>query len=107
MRRRDFLYGLSAPVVKDLPLGREGTRAYVGTYDFGVYPLQIKEEDGRLKAHAGLGRPPYTLSHQGGHVFVAREEPDAIRLTFSLRGGRADKLLFRVASMHWYAERAG
>jgi CubicO group peptidase (beta-lactamase class C family) len=99
--------GLPAPAVKDLPLGREGPAAYAGTYDFGVYPLYVREEGGLLKFEMGLGRPIYTLAYQGGHAFVAKEDPDAIRLTFSMRGGRADKLLLRMASMHWYAERAG
>jgi hypothetical protein len=99
--------GLPTPAVKDLPLDREGLGVYAGTYDFGVYPLYVKEEGGRLRFYMGLGRPTYTLIYQGDHTFVAREDPDAIRLTFSLRGGRADKLLLRMASMHWYAERAG
>ena len=30
---------------------------------------------------------------------------DATRLTFTVRGGRADKFLLRMASVHWYAER--
>ncbi len=98
--------GLPEPVVKDLPLGGEGRRAYAGTYDFGVYPLHVKDEGGRLRFYMGLGRPPYTLLHQGGHTFAAKEDPDAIRLTFSVKGGRADKLLLRMASMRWYAERA-
>jgi len=98
--------GLPTPVVKDLPLDRERLGVYAGTYDFGVYPLPVKEEGGRLKVSTGLGRPPYTLLFQGGHTFVAREDPDAIRLTFSLRDGRAEQLLFRMAAMHWYAERA-
>ncbi len=52
----------------------------------------------------GMGRPPYALLHQGGHAFVAEADPDAIRLTFSVRGGRADKFLLRMAAMHWYAD---
>ena len=99
--------GLPTPAVKDLPLGREGRAAYVGTYDFGVYPLYVKEEGGRLRFEMGLGRPTYTLAYQGDHAFVAKEDPDAIRLAFSLKSGRADKLLLRMASMHWYAVRAG
>jgi hypothetical protein len=55
----------------------------------------------------GLGRPTYTLIYQGVHTFVAKEDPDAIRPSFSVRGGRADKLLLRTASMNWYAECAG
>jgi tetratricopeptide (TPR) repeat protein len=84
-----------------------GRRAYAGTYDFGLYPLYVKDEGGRLRFHMGPGRPAYTLLHQGGHAFVAGEDPDAIRLTFTMRGGRADKLLLRMGSMHWYAERVG
>ncbi len=99
--------GLPTPVVKDLPLDGVGRRAYAGTYDFGVYPLHLKDEGGRLRFYMGLGRPTYTLLHQGSHAFVAGEEPDAIRLTFNVRGGRADKLLLRMASMHWYADRVG
>lgn len=49
----------------------------------------------------------YTLAFQGGHAFVAREDPDAIRVNFSMKGARADRLLLRMASMHRYAERAG
>jgi len=97
--------GLPTTTVKDLPLDRARLRVYAGTYDFGVYPLQIKEEGGKLKAYTGLGRPPYTLLFQGAHTFVAKEDPDAIRLTFSLREGRAEQLIFRMAAMHWYAER--
>jgi len=99
--------GLPEPVVRDVPLDPGDRRAYAGTYDFGVYPLHVRDEGGRLRFDAGLGRPTYTLLHQGGHAFVAAEDPDAIRLTFTLRSGRADKLLLRMASMHWYAERAG
>lgn len=98
---------LPSPVVKDLPLGRGRLAAYAGTYDFGVYPLHVKEEGERLVFYMGLGRPPYELLYQGGHTFVARADPDAVRLTFSTRDGRADKLLLRMASMHWYAERVG
>jgi D-alanyl-D-alanine carboxypeptidase len=97
--------GLPAPVVRDVPLGAAGRRAYVGSYDFGVYPLKVSEVEGRLVFDMRLGRPPYVLLYQGGHTFVAEKEPDAIRLTFSARGGRADKLLLRMAAMHWYAER--
>lgn len=99
--------GMPTPVVKDLPLGREKLRVYVGTYDFGVYPLHVKEEGERLRFYTGLGRPPCTLIYQGDHTFVAREDPDAIRLNFFVQGERAVKLLFRMAAMHWYAERAG
>jgi hypothetical protein len=98
--------GLPVPVVKDLPLENKWRQAYAGTYDFGVYPLYIKEEGGSLRFYMGLGRPPYTLIYQGGHTFVAKEDPDAISLTFSVQGGRAGKLMFRMASMHWYADRA-
>lgn len=83
---------------------RERGRGRAGTYDFGVYPLYVKEEGGRLRFYVGPGRPTYTLVHQGGHAFAAEEDPDAIRLTFSVRGGRADKLLLRMASMHRHAE---
>ncbi len=62
-------------------------------------------EGGRLRFHVGLGRPAYTLLRQGRHAFAAGEDPDAVRLTFTMKGGRADKLLLRMASMHWYAER--
>jgi hypothetical protein len=99
--------GRPTPVVRDLPLERERLRVYAGTCDFGVYPLYIKEEGERLRYYMGLGRPPSTLIYQGGHTFVAREDPDAIRLTFSVQGSRAVKLLIRMAAMHWYAERAG
>ncbi|MCA1615126.1 MAG: beta-lactamase family protein [Acidobacteria bacterium] len=99
--------GLPTPVVKDLPLDDAGRRAYAGTYDFGVYPLYVKDEGGRLRFYMGLGRPTYTLLYQGGHAFVAGEDPDAIRLSFSMKGGRADNLLLRMASMHWYADRVG
>ena len=97
--------GLPTPVVKDVPLGGGGRVTYAGTYDFGVYPLYVKEEGGRLRFYMGMGRPAYTLLYQGGHTFVAREDPDAIRLIFTVRGGRSDKLLLRMAAMHWYAER--
>jgi hypothetical protein len=99
--------GLPEPAVKDLPLDAAGRGAYAGTYDFGVYPLHVKDEGGTLRFYMGLGRPAYTLLHQGGHAFAAKEDPDAIRLIFSLKGGRANKLLLRMASMHWYAERVG
>jgi hypothetical protein len=52
-----------------------------------------------------LGRPPYTLLYQGDHTFVAQGDPDAIRLTFSLLDGRADKLTLTMAAMRWYADR--
>jgi hypothetical protein len=55
----------------------------------------------------GLGRPPCTLLHQGNRTFVAREDPNAIRLTFSVRGRRADKILIRMAAVHRHADRAG
>ena len=99
--------GLPDPAFKDLPLGGPGPAAYAGTYDFGVFPLRVTEEGGRLLFDMRMGRPPYALMHQGGHAFVAEAEPDAIRLTFTMRGGRADKFLLRMASMHWYAERVG
>jgi D-alanyl-D-alanine carboxypeptidase len=99
--------GLPAPAFKDLPLGRERLAAYAATYDFGVYPLYVREAGGRLRFEMGLGRPIYTLAYQGDHTFVAKEDPDAIRLTFSMKGARAERLLLRMASMHWYAERAG
>ena len=44
------------------------------------------------------------LLYQGDHTFVAETDPDAIRLTFSPTGGRADKLLIEMARMHWYAD---
>lgn len=52
-----------------------------------------------------MGRVPYALSYQGDGTFVARDEPDAIRLTFSLLKDHAVKLVFEMAAMHWYAER--
>jgi hypothetical protein len=81
-------------------------RRVAGTYDFGVYPLHVKEEGETLRFYTGLGRPPCTLSYQGGHSFVACENPNAIRLTFSVQGDRAVKLLLRMATLHWSAERA-
>ena len=96
---------LPEPVVKNLPLGGPGPAAYAGTYDFGVFPLKVTEEGERLVFDMRMGRPPYALLHQGGHAFVAEAEPDAIRLTFTMSGGRADKFLLRMAAMHWYAER--
>jgi hypothetical protein len=97
--------GMALPVVKDLPLSPEERQRYIGTYDFGVYPLRIFDEGGRLKFDMKLGRPPYELLYQGDHTFVARIDPDAIRLTFSMLGGRADKLIFEMAAMRWYADR--
>lgn len=99
------VHGLPDPTFKDLPLGGPGPAAYAGTYDFGVFPLKVTVEGGRLLFDMSMGRPKYALLHQGSHAFVAESEPDAIRLTFKLRKGRADKLLLRMASMHWYAER--
>ncbi len=98
--------GMAPPVVKDLPLSPEERQRYIGTYDFGVYPLRIFDEGGRLKFDMKLGRPPYELLYQGDHTFVARSDPDAIRLTFSMLGGRADKLILEMAAMRWYADRA-
>ncbi|MGQ0764016.1 MAG: serine hydrolase [Acidobacteriota bacterium] len=97
--------GMPSPVVKDLPLAGEELQRYTGTYDFGVYPLRVFEEGGRLKFDMKLGRPPYTLLYQGDHTFVAQGDADAIRLTFSLLGGRADKLTLTMAAMRWYADR--
>ena len=62
---------------------------YVGTYDFGVFPLRVIEEGGRLKFDMKMGRVPYVLLYQGDQVFVAESDPEAIRLTFSVSGERA------------------
>lgn len=97
--------GIDAPAVKDLPLSRAQAQAFTGTYDFGVFPLRVFAEGGQLYFDMKMGRPPYALSYQGDRTFVARDEPDAIRLTFSLLKDRADKLVFEMAAMHWYAER--
>ena len=97
--------GMAPPVVKDLPVRPEERQHYIGTYDFGVYPLRIFDEGGRLKFDMKLGRLPYELLYQGDHTFVAQSDPDAIRLTFSMPGGRADKLILEMAAMRWYADR--
>ncbi len=97
--------GMETPVVKDLPMSPVERQRYIGTYDFGVYPLRIFEEGGTLKLDMKLGRLPYELLYQGDQTFVARTDPDAIRLTFSMLGGRADKLVLEMAAMRWYANR--
>ena len=97
--------GMPIPMLKDLQLRRDGLRPYIGTYDFGVFPLRVFDEGGRLKFDMKMGRLPYELLYQGNHTFVARSDPDAIRLTFSMSGGRAESLNLEMAAMRWYAER--
>jgi CubicO group peptidase (beta-lactamase class C family) len=98
-------HGLPTPVTKDVPVEIKDRQRYVGTYDFGVFPLRVIEEGGRLKFDMKMGRVPYVLLYQGDQVFVAESDPDAIRLTFSVSGERAGKMLIEMAGMHWYAER--
>lgn len=93
---------LPAPVVRDLPMSAERRAAYVGSYDFGVFPLRVIEEDARLKFDMSMGRPPYALLYQGRNAFVAERDPDAIRLFFN---ARADEMVIEMAGMHWYARR--
>lgn len=97
--------GMAPPVVADVPLSLDERQRYAGTYDFGVYPLRVFEEGGGLMFDMKLGRPPYQLLYQGAHTFVAKIDPDAIRLTFTMLDGRADKMVFEMAAMRWYADR--
>lgn len=97
--------GIATPALKDLKLTHAERQQYVGTFDFGVYPLRVLNEGDRLTFDMGMGRSPYVLLYQGGNAFVAQEDPDAIHLQFSVRGGQADRLVLEMAAMRWYADR--
>jgi hypothetical protein len=104
---RAFL-GLPTPAVRDLPLDPAERDRRVGTYDFGVFPVRVvrvEEDGGRLKFVLREGAQEYTLLNQGDRSFVARDEPDAIRLDFEADGVPAGTLVIEMAGMHWYADR--
>lgn len=92
--------GVRAPALRDEPLDALAIERLVGTYDFGVFPVRVVADGSRIKFVLREGAQEYTLLHQGEQRFVARDEPDAIRI--ELGSGTA---VIEMAGMRWYAER--
>lgn len=83
------VFGIPAPVVRDLPLGAAERARYLGVYDTGgLGELPVVEEGERLRIGAPLN---VTLLHQGDHTFAARGNPE-MRVVFRLEGDRATSL---------------
>lgn len=68
----------------DLPRTEEQLEPYVGNYQIGCTTVVIRYEAGHLVLDQ-LDEDPLTLSSQGEHRFIARDESD-IRLTFEVEG---------------------
>jgi CubicO group peptidase (beta-lactamase class C family) len=92
---------LGLPLVeppKDLPLTAEERSRYVGTFalelpNSATLQLRVFEEGEQLTAQAvGPGQGPFRLMAQGNHAFVASVDP-AIRLTFTVEGARATRVV--------------
>ena len=101
--------GGRAPALRDVPLAAAGRRRVVGTYDVGVPGLDVRveERDGRLWALMPAPGPRTPLRHVGGGAFVGEPVPDALRYTFTPRGGPARRLVMEMGGMRWDGRRAG
>jgi D-alanyl-D-alanine carboxypeptidase len=96
------LLDLPGAVVDEEPLSEEQKQRYVGTYDIGVFEVQVLERDGRLWLTMPPPGPTTALTHLGDHEFAGDVDPEASRVIFDGNGGTTETLRLLMGGMHWY-----
>jgi len=101
------LLGRPEPKRAEVAISAEELQRYAGSYDVGIpgwYP-QTVVRDGRLWFE--LSGPPMRLPlvYVGNHEFVAADDVDGYRLTFSKDGPGRELRLVGMGMMTWYGRR--
>jgi CubicO group peptidase (beta-lactamase class C family) len=90
--------GVQAEQLKDLPLSPGELARFVGIYHAGTAQVAVTEKRGKLR----LTEPfPAAYLYQGGDVFSA-ESTSEVRLLFSGRGSRADRLILELGGQRLF-----
>jgi D-alanyl-D-alanine carboxypeptidase len=100
------LLDLPEPVYREQPLSAEQRRRYIGSYDIGVFDVQVVERDGRLWIEMPRPGPTTALTYLGEEEFAGDADPDAYRVTFVGNSGTAETLRLLMGGMHWYGYRS-
>jgi CubicO group peptidase (beta-lactamase class C family) len=99
------LLSLPEPALREQALSAEERRRYVGTYDIGVFDIQVSERAGQLWLEMPRPGPTTPLMYIGDHEFVGTVDPEAYRLTFGGDDGRMQTLRLLMGAMYWYGGR--
>jgi len=99
------LLGLPEPVFTERELAPEQRARLAGTYDIGVFDVDVVDRDGQLWLQVPAPGPTTPLRQLGEGHFAGAIEPDAYRVTFSSGAGPAQELRLFMAAMHWYGVR--
>lgn len=94
--------GLPAPDFTEVPLEAAARARLAGTYDIGVFRVQVTERDGRLWLEAPRPGPTTALRPLGGDRFVGEVDPDAHALWIAPDGSA---LRLEMGAMTWYGRR--
>lgn len=99
------LLDLPAPDFRSHALDLQEMRRYVGTYDIGVFSVNVVERDGHLWLEAPPPGPKTSLRYLGNDTFVGNTDPDAVRVDFNVVNRRIEGLRLFMGAMHWYTPR--
>ena len=101
------LLGLPEPVRREVALSADELKRYVGDYDMGIpdWFVQTKVRDGRLWFELPSPKISLPLVYAGNHEFIAAEDIDGYRLTFSKKGPGEELTLVGMGMMTWYGVR--
>ena len=101
------LLGVPEPKRHALALSPKELQRYAGSYDLGIlgwYPRTVVR-DGRLWFELPSPKISLPLVYTGNHEFVAAEDIDGYRLTFSESGPGKELKLVGMGMMTWYGVR--
>jgi CubicO group peptidase (beta-lactamase class C family) len=101
------LFGLPEPEVRETALPAADRGRFAGTYDIGVFglDLHVVDREGRLWLEMPRPAPTTALRYLGGGEFVGADDPEACRLTFTGGDGPTPRVRLFMAAMHWYGVR--
>lgn len=97
--------GLPDPdyTARELPPGARDR--YLGSYDIGVFTIQVTDRAGQLWLEMPRPGPTTPLRYVGHGRFVSETDPDAYQLAFPEAQGPAAEVTLLMAAMHWYGVR--
>jgi CubicO group peptidase (beta-lactamase class C family) len=101
------LLGLPEPKRRDVALSAKELERYAGSYDLGItgWYAQTVVRDGRLWFELPSPKISLPLVYAGSHEFIAAEDIDGYRLTFSKKGPGEELTLVGMGMMTWYGVR--
>lgn len=99
------LLALPEPALQARELSPRDRARFVGTYDIGVFDIEVVDRAGQLWLQMPRPGPTTPLRYLGDGRFVGADDPDAYGLTFDASEGSAERVRLFMAAMHWYGVR--